>query len=74
MLLSPFIIHWLTFTLMRSGSMAAATQATIGNVVAGSAFAWLQGMAMGAGVPVVLQAVGGAVTAGGVAVAAVVLG
>jgi len=44
------------------GTLAAGIQSGIGNVAAGSLFATVQGAAMGAGTPVVAQAVGGAVT------------
>ena len=44
------------------GTLAAGLQSGIGNVVAGSLFATAQGTAMGAGIPVVAQAVGGTVT------------
>ena len=46
-------------------------QSSIGNVVAGSLFATAQSVAMGAGVPILGQVVGGAV--GGAAVAAIVI-
>ena len=53
-------------------TVAAGIQSTIGNVAAGSTFAAVQGAAMGAGVPVVLKVVGGAVTGViGMAIAAV---
>ena len=44
------------------GTLAAGIQSGIGNVAAGSLFASVQGAAMGAGIPVVAQVVGGAVT------------
>jgi hypothetical protein len=44
------------------GTLAAGMQATIGNVAAGSLFATAQATAMGAGVPVLAQAIGGTVT------------
>jgi len=41
------------------GSIAAAIQAGIGNVAAGSLFAMLQSMAMGGGIPALVSALGG---------------
>jgi len=56
------------------GSLAATAQAGIGNVVAGSAFATVQSMAMGGGVPAVVSALGGmAAGVAGAAIAAVAL-
>jgi hypothetical protein len=55
-----------------SGTLAAGIQSTIGNVAAGSLFATAQGTAMGAGIPVLAQAIGGTVTGViGLAVAAI---
>lgn len=55
------------------GTLAAGIQSGIGNVAAGSLFATAQATAMGAGVPALAQAVGGAVTGVvGLAVAALV--
>ena len=55
------------------GSLAAGLQAGIGNVAAGSLFATAQATAMGAGIPVLAQTIGGAVTGVvGLAVAALV--
>ncbi|KAI0037899.1 hypothetical protein FA95DRAFT_1568002 [Auriscalpium vulgare] len=51
-----------------AGTAAAAAQAGIGNVVAGSSFAVLQSIGMGGAVPVVGQACGAAIV-GGTAVA-----
>ena len=45
-----------------SGTLAAGIQSGIGNVAAGSYFAGAQATAMGAGVPVIAQAIGGTVT------------
>lgn len=54
------------------GTLAAGIQSTIGNVAAGSLFATAQATAMGAGIPVLANAIGGAVTGVvGVAVAVV---
>lgn len=44
------------------GTLAAGIQAGIGNVAAGSLFAAAQGAAMGAGIPVLANVVGGVVT------------
>jgi hypothetical protein len=56
-----------------SGTLAAGIQSTIGNVAAGSLFATAQGAAMGAGIPIIAQAIGGTVTGVvGLAVAAIV--
>ena len=44
------------------GTIAAGLQSGIGNVVAGSLFATAQGTAMGAGIPVLAQVIGGTVT------------
>ena len=44
------------------GTLAAGLQSGIGNVIAGSLFATAQGTAMGAGIPIVANVVGGAVT------------
>lgn len=44
------------------GSLAAGLQAGIGNVAAGSLFAGAQATAMGAGIPILAQAIGGTVT------------
>jgi len=44
------------------GTIAAGIQSGIGNVVAGSLFATAQGAAMGAGTPILAQAIGGTVT------------
>ena len=41
------------------GTFAAALQAWIGNVAAGSFFAMAQGAAMGAGIPAIFNAIGG---------------
>jgi hypothetical protein len=41
------------------GSIAAAVQAIIGNVAAGSLFALLQSMAMGGAIPALVSALGG---------------
>lgn len=61
------------FFLCDLGTLAAGLQAGIGNVAAGSLFATVQGTAMGAGIPVFAQVVGGAVTgAVGLVVAALV--
>ena len=54
------------------GTLAAGIQSTIGNVAAGSLFATAQATAMGAGIPVLANAIGGAVTGVvGVAIAVV---
>ncbi|KAH9980660.1 hypothetical protein BJV74DRAFT_887677 [Russula compacta] len=42
-----------------AGSMAAAWQATIGNVVGGSLFAWLQSLAMGGAKTGIVSTIGG---------------
>ena len=56
-----------------SGTLAAGIQSSIGNVAAGSLFATAQGTAMGAGIPVLAQAVGGTITGVvGLVVAAIV--
>ena len=56
-----------------SGTLAAGIQSSIGNVAAGSLFATAQGVAMGAGIPVLVQTVGGTITGVvGLAVAAIV--
>ena len=44
------------------GTFAAAAQAGIGNVVAGSLFATVQSAAMGGAIPALAYVVGGAVT------------
>ena len=55
------------------GTLAAGIQAGIGNVAAGSLFAAAQGAAMGAGIPVLANVVGGAVSGTvGVVIAALV--
>ncbi|KAF9785311.1 hypothetical protein BJ322DRAFT_823627 [Thelephora terrestris] len=56
-----------------AGSLAAGLQATIGNVAAGSLFATAQATAMGAGVPVLAQGVGGVFTGVAAMVVAVVV-
>lgn len=45
-----------------AGTLAAGIQSGIGNVVAGSLFAGAQATAMGAGIPVLAQVIGGTVT------------
>ena len=55
------------------GTLAAGIQSGIGNVAAGSLFAGAQATAMGAAVPVLGHAIGGAVTGGiGMSVAALI--
>ena len=55
------------------GGIAAGLQAGIGNVAAGGLFATAQGIAMGAGIPALVQVVGGAASGiVGAAVAALV--
>jgi len=44
------------------GTLAAGIQSGIGNVVAGSLFAGAQATAMGAGIPFIIQAIGGIIT------------
>ena len=44
-----------------SGTLAAGIQSFIGSVAAGGLFATAQGIAMGAGIPVLAQVVGGAI-------------
>jgi len=44
------------------GTLAAGIQSGIGSVAAGSYFAGAQATAMGAGIPVIAQAIGGTVT------------
>ena len=51
-----------SLSLRPLGTLAAGIQSGIGNVAAGSLFAGAQGAAMGAGLPVVANVVGGAVT------------
>lgn len=45
-----------------SASIAAAIQAWIGNVAAGSLFAAAQSAAMGGGIPFIFSVIGGAIT------------
>jgi hypothetical protein len=57
--------HCRTFPPLRYvllGTFAAVIQSGIGNVAAGSLFAGAQATAMGAGVPILGQVIGGAVT------------
>lgn len=54
----------LTFIFKKLGSFAAAAQAAIGNIAAGSSFAVVQSIGMGAAVPAIGQAVGGAIVGG----------
>ena len=54
--------HTFCITERYLGTLAAGLQSGIGNVAAGSLFATAQGTAMGAGIPVLGQVIGGAVT------------
>lgn len=69
---SSYIIVLRLICCRTSGTLAAGLQSSIGNVAAGSLFAAAQGAAMGAGIPLLAQTIGGVVTGVvGVVVAAV---
>lgn len=67
----PHPPHFLCFRIL--GSFAAWIQSWIGNVTAGSLFATLQSIAMGAKIPVIVKVVWGAIV-GAVALVLAALG
>ncbi|CAL1709427.1 unnamed protein product [Somion occarium] len=75
-LLAPAVVSVVGFSPAGpvAGSLAAAAQAGMGNVVAGSSFAIVQSIGMGGAVPIIGQVVGGAIVGSAAYIAAVVRG